>query len=132
MSKRVLALSAIAASAVLVGCSSGSDSGPDTAADPQGALQDSAQQWVDGFYSGDASDAYVLFTADCQDTIEEAEFKAMADFVQVDPPNIADVTVKVDGDVGTVTYTEDGESSGAMPWVIEDGQWRTSDCTLRD
>lgn len=112
----------------LTACGSSSPSVED---DPQAALQNAGQTWVDNFYSGDPKKAYELFTEECKQTFTEGEFSALADFSQESDHEITDVTATVEGETGTVDYTDNGERQTGMPWVIEGEEWRTTDCTMR-
>lgn len=124
---------AVAASAAvlgltLAGCGANS---PSVDEDPQAALEAAGTTWVENFYSGEASKAYDLFTEECKQKFSEDEFTALSDYSQASDHEIADVTATVQGETGIVDFTHNGERSTGMPWLIEDGEWRNSDCTLR-
>lgn len=123
-----LAASVTVLGLALAGCGSGS---PTVEEDPQASLEAAGTTWVENFYAGDASKAYDLFTEECKQTFTEDEFTALADFSQASDHEITDVTATVQGETGIVDFTDNGERETGMPWVIEDGEWRNSDCTLR-
>ncbi|WP_418345797.1 hypothetical protein [Rhodococcus pyridinivorans] len=119
----------------MAGCSSSDDEAPDAVDDPVAALEAAATEWSESFYSGDSSEAYDLFTADCKDTFSPDEFKALSDFNRADGASrtLTDVTARVDGDRGAVDLVyENADSDTNMPWLLVDGEWKTSDCTLRE
>ncbi|WP_341514233.1 hypothetical protein AAC389_06980 [Rhodococcus qingshengii] len=135
--KRISAVVAAASASVfvLVGCSSSdSDSGPSAAEDPQAALQQAAETYAEGFYEGDASAAYDLFTKSCKETFSKDEYKALADFAQATPNKITSVEVTVDGDKGkmAVNFEDESDNDRNAPWVLEDGKWRFDDCRMRE
>ncbi|WMM74453.1 hypothetical protein RCF27_09295 [Rhodococcus pyridinivorans] len=117
------------------GCSSGSDT-PDATEDPVAALEAAATEWSESFYGGDSSEAYDLFTDECKDTFSEDEFKALSDFNQADGATrtLTGVTAQVEGDRGfaDLTYANADNNDTNMPWVLVDGEWKTSDCTMRE
>lgn len=128
--KRRLGTAAVVGALGLVLSACGSSS-PSVEDDPQAALQNAGQTWVDNFYNGDPKKAYELFTAECQQTFTEDEFSALADFSQQSDHEISDVTATVEGEAGTVDYTDNGERQTGMPWVLEGAEWRNTDCTMR-
>lgn len=135
--KRISAVVAAASAAVfvLVGCSSsGSDSGPSAAEDPQAALQQAAEAWAEGFYEGDPTDSYDYFTDSCKEVFSAAEYKALSDFSQATPKKISSVEVTVDGDKGkmAVNFEDESVNDRNAPWVLEDGKWRFDDCRMRE
>lgn len=123
-----IAVSAATLGLVLAACGSGA---PSVDEDPRAALEVAGTTWVENFHSGDASKAYELFTEECKQTWTEDEFAALSDFSQASEHEITEVTATVEGRTGTVDYTDNGERETGMPWVVEDGEWRNADCTLR-
>ncbi|WP_407107254.1 hypothetical protein [Rhodococcus aetherivorans] len=109
---------------------------PEASEDPVAALEAAATEWSESFYSGDSSDAYELFTAECKETFSAEEFKALSDFSQADGQSRrpADVTARVEGDRGFVdiSYENPDDNDSNMPWILVDGEWKTSDCTMRE
>ncbi|ROZ49742.1 hypothetical protein EEB13_07610 [Rhodococcus sp. WS3] len=132
MAKRFVFAGVLSFALLTVGCSG--ESTPTAAEDPVGALQSAAEEWATSFYSGDASDAYALFIRECQEKFSEEEFKAFSDVAQATPRTVTEVTAEVDSGKGTVgiSFAEETDFDTNMPWVLVDGDWKTSDCAMRE
>ncbi|MCE4268243.1 hypothetical protein [Rhodococcus globerulus] len=132
MAKRFVFAGVLSFALLTVGCSG--ESTPTAAEDPVGTLQSAAEEWATSFYSGDASAAYALFIRECQEKFSEEEFKAFSDVAQATPRTVTDVTAEVDSGKGTVgiSFAEETDFDTNMPWVLVDGDWKTSDCAMRE
>lgn len=122
------------------GCSGADDTtnpsaNPSASQDPQTALESAARSWSESFFGGDGVDAYAQFTDECKRNISEEQFKAMSDFNDSEPPHeLQNVTVTVNGTTGRADlhYKDTSQDDTGMPWVLVAGQWKTSDCSMRE
>lgn len=132
MDKRFVFAGVVSFGLLTIGCSG--ESTPTAAEDPVVALQSAGEEWATSFYSGDASVAYSLFTRECHEKFSEKKFKAFSDYAQSAPRTVTDVTVEVDSGKGTVgiSFAEETDFDTNMPWVLVDGDWKTSDCAMQE
>ncbi len=126
---RRIALTALAASLVIAGCSKDDSNGATPA-----RLERAARAYAKAFRSGDSDSAFAMQSSRCRKVIPRELFDELVSAAATaykDQP-LRDLGVRVSGTKGVATYSFDDEELNQTDerWVLDErtDTWRNDDC----
>lgn len=106
---------------------------PTSPSSEQAALEQAVRAYSEAYFKPDATAAYAMLSARCQQQIDATMYGSVIEQAAKDYGTQAIKTLTVDqlaGDLARVTYTYDVPklNQAGQPWAREGGQWRYDAC----